>query len=400
MEFSISISELARGLHRAQGIVEKRTALPILSNVLVEASKSRVSITATDLEVGVTGHHKAQVAREGSLTLSARHFYDIIRSLPKDAGDVTVKKLDNNWAEILCGSTARLSSNPDDPRSTQKSSQPAEILGVSSIEYRLLGMDAEEFQGLPEISQAKLFPIDPAALKAMIDKVLFAVSTDETRYMLNGAFFEQLGKEGFRMVSTDGHRLSCVDSKLAKDPKAAGLEAGVIIPRKGLAEMKRLLENEEGPCSLGFSENNLVLRLGDVTAVMRLLDGQFPDYRQVIPESQKVNLVVDRKALVDGLRRVSIVSSDQKSDIKIQIRKGRLRVSTSNMDLGEAREDLKIDYLGKEMIVGFNARYMLDALNSIDTDQVDLSLEDDLSPGVLRPAGDQTHTCVVMPMRI
>ena len=373
MEFSISTSELARGLHRAQGIVEKKTALPILSNVLVEASAGgKVSITATDLEVGVTGHHKAQVAREGSLTLSARHFYDIIRSLPKDRDEVTVKKLDNNWADILCG----------------------------SIEYRLLGMDAEEFQGLPDISKATMFPVDNASLKGMIDKTIYAVSNDETRYTLNGAFFEKAGNEGFRMVATDGHRLSIIDSKLAEDPSKANFETGVIVPKKGMLEIKRLLENETGACSLGLEETNLVFQMDDVTLVMRLLDGLFPEYRQIVPESQKVNLEVNRKALIDSLRRVSILSSDRTLGIKIGIRKGRLQVSTSNIDLGEAREDIKIDYLGKEMIVGFNARYLLDALNAIDTDQVDLSLEDDLSPGVLRPAGEKTYTCVVMPMRI
>jgi len=373
MEFSIQTSELAKGLYRAQGIVEKKTAMPILSNVLLKASADgKVSISATDLEVGVTGDHQAQVAREGSITVSARHFYEIVRNLPKESDEVTVKKLENNWAEILC----------------------------ESIEYRILGMAAEEFHGLPDTSGAKMFSVDPASLKEMIDKTIYAVSSDETRYTLTGGFLEKMGDEGFRMVSTDGNRLSMIDSKLAVDPSEAEFEKGVIIPKKGMLEIKRLLETEEGGCSLGLDGNNLVFRMDNVTVVMGLLDGQFPEYREVVPDSQKIKLELNRRVLMDSLRRVSILSSDRTLGLKIGLRNGLLQVFTSNPDLGEAREDIEIEYKGKEIDVGFNARYLLDALSAIDTDTVSVSLEDGLSPVVFRPAGEHRYTCVVMPMRI
>jgi DNA polymerase III subunit beta len=371
MEFSINSDELAKGLYRAQGIVEKKTAMPILSNVLIQASlDGKVSITATDLEVGMTCEQVANVKKEGSITISARHLYDIIRSLKKQ--EVTVKKLDNNWAEVKCGSN----------------------------EYRMLGMAAEDFQELPDVSKAKLFVIDPAILKNMIDKTIYAVSNDETRYNLNGSYIERTNDGNFRMVATDGHRLSMIDDKLTNDKDSTGFEEGVIIPKKGLLEMKRLIESEEDGCKLGLDGSNLVFAINEVTVVMRLLDGQFPEYRQVVPKNQKIKIGVDRKKLMESLRRVSILSSDRTLGLKIGLAKGVLRISTSNPDLGEAREDMEVEYDGKELTIGFNARYLIDAMSSIETDEVELSLDDDLSPGVIRPLGSKSYICVVMPMRI
>lgn len=371
MEFSIQTEELSKGLYRAQGIVEKKTAMPILSNVLLATtSDGSVSITATDLEVGMNCEHEATVQKPGSITISARHLYDIVRSLPK--GDVSLKKLDNNWAEIRSG----------------------------NIEYRMLGMAADEFQGLPDVAAARLFEVDPAEFKDMIEKTIYAVSNDETRYNLNGSYLEKTANGMFRMVATDGHRLSMIDAKLASDPDKASFPEGVIIPKKGLMEIKRLLESEEGSCKLGLDGNNLVFGMNKVTVIMRLLDGQFPEYRQVVPDKQKIILTIDRKRLVDSLRRVSILSSDRTPGLKISMSKGKLRVTTSNPDLGEAREDLDVEYDGKELTIGFNARYLLDALGAIGTDKIDMSMEDDLSPGVFRPSGVLSYTCVVMPMRI
>ncbi|HUU03213.1 MAG TPA: DNA polymerase III subunit beta [Myxococcota bacterium] len=371
MEFSINSDDLAKGLYRAQGIVEKKTAMPILSNVLFTASlDGKVSITATDLEVGMTCKQTAAVKKEGSITISARHLYDIIRSFKKQ--EVTVKKLDNNWAEVKCGNN----------------------------EYRMLGMAAEDFQDLPDVSKAKLLKIDPVVLKNMIDKTIYAVSNDETRYNLNGSYLEKIGDGDFRMVATDGHRLSMIDAKLSVDKDASGFEEGIIIPKKGLLEMKRLIESEEDGCKLGLDGSNLVFGINEVTVVMRLLDGQFPEYKQVVPTDQKITIGVDRKKLMESLRRVSILSSDRTLGVKIGLAKGVLRISTSNPDLGEAKEEMEVEYDGKELTIGFNARYLIDAMSSIETDTVNISLDDDLSPGVIRPSDSENYTCVVMPMRI
>lgn len=371
MEFTISSNDLAKGLYRAQGIVEKKTAMPILSNVLFHASPDgKVSITATDLEVGMTCEQTASVKKEGSITVSARHLYDIIRSLKNQ--EVTVKKLDNNWAEVKSGSN----------------------------QYKMLGMAAEDFQDLPDVSKAKTFEIDPAILKDMIDKTIYAVSNDETRYNLNGSYLEKTDSGMFRMVATDGHRLSMIDEELSKEKNPSGFEDGVIIPKKGLVEMKRLVESEEDGCKLGIDGSNLVFKIGQVTVVMRLLDGQFPEYRQVVPKSQKIKIGVNRKNVMESLRRVSILSSDRTLGLKMGLSKGKLTISTSNPDLGEAREEMQVEYEGKDLVIGFNARYLIDALSSIETEMVEVSLDDNLSPGVLRPAGTENYTCVVMPMRI
>jgi DNA polymerase-3 subunit beta len=370
MEFSIQTEELTKGLYRAQGIVEKKTAMPILSNVLFSAAAGKLSISATDLEVGMVGDHQAEVIKEGRITVSARHLYDIIRSLPK--GTVRIKRMENNWAEIQSG----------------------------NVEFKMLGMAPEDFQNLPDVTKAKLFPVLPADLKRMIDKTIFAVSNDETRYNLNGAFLEKIGDAGFRMVATDGHRLSMLDCPLAAPKAKVTFGEGVIIPKKGLMEMKRLLEAEEGDCELGLDGNNLVFKMSNLTVIMRLLDGQFPEYRHVIPDSLKNKLTLERKSFTDSLRRISILSSDRTLAVKLRLTKGKLQVTTSNPDLGEAREDIAIEFSGPELVVGFNARYLIDALTSIDSENVELCLDDDLSPGVLRPAGDAAFTCVVMPMRI
>ncbi len=375
MEFSIQTEELTKGLYRAQGIVEKKTSMPILSNVLFEASDDgKVSITATDLEVGMSCEHPAEVKKSGSITISARHLYEIVRSLPK--GKVTIRKLPNNWAEVRSELEDR------------------------NIEYKMLGMAPEDFQSLPELTRVKMFTVGFSELKEMIEKTSYAVSNDETRYNLNGAFLEYVGNGIFRMVATDGHRLSMLEAKLSENPSEVEFEKGVIIPRKGLLEIKRLLDSEEGLCHMGMDSNNLLFKMENVTVVMRLLDGQFPEYRHVVPDKQNINLRIDRKQLMDSLRRISIIASDRTFGVKLVINKNLLVVTTSNPDLGEAKEDIKIEKNEFEITVGFNARYLIDALTAIDSEDVELSLEDDLSPGVLRPLGDESYTCVVMPMRI
>jgi DNA polymerase-3 subunit beta len=371
MDFSIQTEELSKGLYRAQGIVEKKTAMPILSNVLFEATTSgKVMITATDLEVGMTGEHPAEVAKEGNITVSARHLYDIVRSLPK--GTVRIKKLPNHWAEIRAG----------------------------SVEFKMMGMSPEDFQGLPDVSKAAMFKVDPGLLKEMIEKTAYAISTDETRYNLNGAYLEKVDEEIFRMVATDGHRLAMLDAPLVEKGVQSQFQEGVIIPRKGLMEMKRLLESNPPEAFLGLDGANLVFRVPGVTVVMRLLDGQFPEYRHVIPEKQKITLSLERKSLVESLRRVSILSSDRTFGIRLLLEKGRLLVTTSNPDLGEAKDEIAVEHSAGEMTIGFNARYLIDALAAIPSERVDLSMEDDLSPGVLKPGKDDRYTCVVMPMRI
>ncbi len=375
MEFSIDTDELTKGLYRAQGIVEKKTAMPILSNVLIEArSDGRVVVTATDLEVGVSGEHEADVSSPGSITISARHLYDIIRSLPK--GTVDIERMDNHWARIKSNVEGR------------------------KIEYKMMGMSPEDFQILPDVSKAKLFKVEPGVLKNMIEKTSYAVSNDETRYNLNGAYLESHGNGEFRMVATDGHRLSMLDSKLCEQQEGFSSEAGVIIPRKGLLEIKRLLDDVKNECMMGLDGSNLIFKMDNVSVVMRLIDGKFPDYKHVIPSKQKIEITLERKKLMDSFRRISILSNDKNLGIRIILEDDSLKISTSNPDLGEAVEELEVEGIDEKITIGFNTKYLLDALSSIDTEKVLVSFEDDLSPCMIRPTSEEKYTCVVMPMRI
>lgn len=374
MDFSISTEELSKGLYRAQGIVEKKSGMPILSNVLFHAlPDQRITISATDLEISMIGEHKAEVAKEGRVTVSAKHLYEIVRYMPK--GMVRMRKLENNWAEVKSG----------------------------KIEFKILGMPPEDFQSIPEVDVSKLSVIDSAGLKTLISKTLYSVSNDETRYVLNGAFMEAIGDEALRMVATDGHRLAMMDMPIKNAELARSFSKGVIIPKKGLMEMQRLLDAEGSECRIGLEKNSFVFHMNSLTIVMRLLEGTFPEYNHVIPKDLKTKIKLDRKAFFESLRRVSILAQDRTDrtlSIKLNLSKGNMQITTNNPDLGEGREDVAVEYSGKDFSVGFNARYLMDALSAIESESVEFSIEDDLSPGMLKPIDNDRYVCVVMPMRI
>jgi DNA polymerase-3 subunit beta len=375
MELKIGAQELAKALGRSQGIVEKKSTMPILSHVLIEARKAgQLVVSATDLDLAVSSEHACEVLKEGSLAVSARHLYDIVRALP-EAG-VTLRKAQNNYLEVNSG--------------------PAE--------FKIVGLPAEDFPALPRFDKVPFADVEPAALLEMIERTFFAVSTDETRYNLNGVFFEP-SQGSLRLVATDGHRLS-----LAERPFEAsfGLKRGVILPKKGLTELKKLLaeaveSGEEKPeAKLGFLENNAIFRRPGVVLSMRLIEGLFPDYKQVIPKAGEKVVKLGRGRLSETLRRVSLLSSDKAHAVKLDLGKGVLRVLSQNPDLGEAKEEVPVEYEGEALKIGFNARYLIEVLAVLRSNEVVLEMADDLSPGVLRGAeeADKGFTAVVMPMRI
>ncbi|MEW5738661.1 MAG: DNA polymerase III subunit beta [Myxococcota bacterium] len=368
MEFRIAADELKKALHRAQGIVERKATMPILSNVLVTAAKSGVTVTAFDLDIGIVSEHQAEVTKAGAITVSARTLFDIVSFLPE--AQVTVKKLPNNYAELTSG----------------------------AAHYKIVGMAPEEFPKLPKDDAAHAVSVSGPVLLEMIKKTQFAISNDETRYILNGVFFEPRDKGLVRMVATDGHRLALVERELAGDFK---LKSGVIIPRKGLFELKRLLdEAPDAECQLGFAENSAIFKKPGLSMVMRLIDGQFPEYQRVIPKEGEKQLLVRRDKLFDALKRISLLSADKSNAVKLSLSENLLRITVNNPDLGEAKDDLEVAYRGGALTVGFNARYLLDVLGVLETDEVSVELGDEHSPGVLHPPGDKSFTAVVMPMRV
>ena len=374
MEMKMGVQELARALARSQGIAEKKSTMPILSHVLLEVQKSgELTVSATDLDVAVQGQHRCEsVAKEGKVAVPARNLFEIVKALPETTA--SLRKTQNNYLEVRSG----------------------------SAEFRIVGLPAEDFPTLPKPEKVPFVEIDAATMLGLIERTAFAVSTDETRYNLNGVFFEPQGGK-LRLVATDGHRLALAEADVPGDFK---LKKGVILPKKGLFELKKLLAEaveggEEKPAAeLGFVESSAVVRRAGVTLVMRLIEGTFPDYRQVIPKAGEKHLKVGRARLLETLRRISLLASDKSHAVKLDLGKGNLRVLSQNPDLGEGKEDVTVEYQGDPLKIGFNARYLIDVLQVLGAEDVSLELADDLSPGVLRPVGEEGYTAVIMPMRI
>jgi DNA polymerase-3 subunit beta len=376
MELQIGIDEFSRALYRAQGIVEKKSTMPILASVLLEATQGegggRLRVSAFDLEIGVTGSHPAEVTRAGAVALKHKELYDIVRMLPERS--CVLRREANNRVRITSG----------------------------AAEFNIVGQPAEDYPPFPRTEKVQFVTVEPQQLLEMIEKTQFAISADETRHNLNGVFFET-GQGNVRMVATDGHRLSLVERPA---PGNFNMKKGVIVPRKGLFELRRLLAEEStGACELGFTDNSGVFRRGDLMMVMRLIDGVFPDYMQVIPREADRTVTVDRPRLLDTLKRMSILSSDRSTNaVKLELQKDMLRVTSQNPDLGDAKEEIPVTYGGSPLQIGFNARYLMDVLSVVETAQMNVELCDELSPGVLKPIGEAgaatRYTAVIMPMRI
>jgi DNA polymerase-3 subunit beta len=370
MEFKIEKDEFVQGLYRAQGVVEKKATMAILSNVLIEAQGTGISITATDLEIGIKGFHPAEIIKEGRSTLSAKKLYEVVKELPEK--NIALLLKENQWVEISSGKSV----------------------------FNIMGLSAETFPSLPTYEEDGFFPIESEILKEMIEKTIFAVSADEARYNLTGVFFAKAGVEegSLRMVATDGYRLSMIERALKFEGK--GLENGILLPKKGLAELSRLLDEAGEKIWMKLMNNNLIVKKENVLLMMRLLDAEFPDYRQVIPQKGKRHFGMKRSQILESLHRVSILSSEKTRGVKFHFSQDLLDLSTYNPELGEAKEELPIDYKGEDLIIGFNSRFVLDVLNILTSEEVIFELEDGKSPAVIRPSNDPMHTCVVMPMRI
>jgi DNA polymerase III subunit beta len=368
MEIKAKRGDLLATLYWTQSIVERRNTMPILANVLLESQKKDIRVTATDLEVGVRGSLEGDVVKEGSVTVNAKKLYEIVREVPND--QVQLKRLDNDWVEIRSGKSV----------------------------FKIVGMDAREFPQFPKFSRDGLTTTPASTLREMIEGTIFSVSTDETRYSLNGVYVEQGEAGNVRLVATDGHRLAFDERNLG----SFGLAKGVILPRKGLAELKKLLESgDDGVVSIGFRENMGLVMKDRVELFMRLIDGDFPDYTKVIPKGNQNIARIEHDEFLQALRRVSIISSERYKGIKMEFKEDKLSVSANNPDLGEATEEVEMEYKGKPISIGFNARYLIDVLHVLGTDgEVQIELKDELSPSLVKKGGKEGYLYVLMPMRL
>jgi DNA polymerase-3 subunit beta len=375
MKLQIDKKDLLGIIARAQHIVEKRNTMPVLMNVLLETQDNALRVFATDLEVSLTDDAQCQVLEPGKVAVSAKSLFEIIKELPD--GVVELEKKENNWLKI---------------------SQYKSV-------FNIVGISPDEYPVFPTFNTAEFTKLDSRVLTEMIEKTIYSVSNDETRYHLNGVFFSK-STEGdnvvYRMVATDGHRLSLVDRKSSGSQNHKGMAdtQGVIIPRKGLNEIKKILDNVEDTVDMAIEGSQLIVRNSNTILMIRLIEGKYPNYQQLIPQNMKENMVVNREALLSSLKRVSLLSNSKSKGVTLNLAGNKLEISSNNPELGDAKEEIEIDYTGQDMKIGFNAKYILDVLGSMTDEEIQLELNDQLSPGLVRPHKDSSYTCVVMPMRI
>jgi len=365
MEFRIAKAEFLRGLRLAQGIADRKSTMPMLANVLLRTQgKNQLLVAATDLNVSLTAELKSHNASDGGIAILAKSLFDLVANAPGD--EVTLKKADNHWAEIKSG----------------------------KVTYRIVGMPDRDFPKVPDHREASYATVESAVLREMIERTMFSICNDETRFHLNGVFFESDGSK-CRMVSTDGHRLSKVERTIPNGPK---LSAGVIIPKKGLLEIKKVLE--QGPnAKLAVKTPHVFLVQDDIAIAVKLIDAQFPPYDQVIPRDHQKIITVDRLRLIDALRRAQLMSSETRG-VKVAATKEGVTVTSDNPDLGEVREELEAEYNSDPIAIGFNPKYVVELLTQMTSDQVTVALGGELDPGLIRPLTGDDYLGVVMPMRI
>ena len=371
MELVVRKNDLLRELQLFQGIVERKNTIPILANVLIEAKGDEASFLATDLEVALRSKCTASVAKPGALTLPAKKFYEIVKSLPET--DIRIEE-DKGGVKIA----------------------------ADRFDSRMQTLPREDFPTLPEAGGAASAMLPRAALKEMVAKTQFAITGEDTRYFLNGAQF-LLQPESMSLVATDGHRLALVTvAREAKKKDKDGEDNKAILPKKTLGELARLLTEGDGDICYERGENHLFFDVGGRLLISRMIDGQFPAYERVIPKGNDKRIEFERDRLTNAVKRVALLSNERSRAVKFIVDKGKVDVTSSSPDLGEANETLPVDYSGASVQICFNAQYVLDFLSAVSTDTVSLELKDEVSQAVMRPVGAEgyDYTYVIMPMRV
>jgi DNA polymerase-3 subunit beta len=368
MNLTIAKEQLLNGLQAVQNVVGNRTTLPILSNVLIRAEGDRVEFTATDLDVTVVCAVEASVKKGGATTVPVKKLFGIIRELSNTEIEIEVD--DKNMCSVRAGASF----------------------------YKINGLSAEEFPPLHKFKDDKKVVLPQEKVRSMLKKTSFAISTDESRYVLNGIFLS-LKEHKLTMVATDGRRLALVDEDVDVTEKSQG---EFIVPAKAVNELNRLL-SDKGELELRYTDNQAAFTLKDekgfsILIITKLIEGNYPNYRQVIPGEMKERIGLVREEFLHALKRAEIMTSDKSNSVKLAFGKNNLAITANSPDVGEARESLAINYKGKEMSIAFNPKYMIDPLAALSDDEVFLELIDELSPGVFKINGPFLY--VVMPMRL
>jgi DNA polymerase III subunit beta len=372
MEFTVNKADLVRELSLSQGVVERKTTIPILSNVLLEAAGERLTLTATDLELGIRCSCPARVKKEGAGTVPARKLLDYVRLLPE--GDVNMKFLENHWASINSGRSRT----------------------------RIAGMSRESFPELPQMPEP-IAEIPVKMLASMIARTAFAISTEESRFTLNGALL-LMRPEGLTMVATDGHRLAYVQASAAE---GGNLDKPfrALVPKKAMAELVKLADDAGADAKAIFAgdDNHLFFQVGHRLLITRKLTGNFPDYERVLPKDHQHTATLERNEIRSAIERVAQFADERSRAVRVLFTNGEVRVFSSSVETGESEESVPSQYDGPDLEIGFNAQYLMDFLRSIPQDKVAFELKDQKSAGEMRPAGESVpdqYRYVVMPMRI
>jgi len=364
MQFEITKQDFLKGLQSVQSAISQKNTLPILANLLLETDKNMIKLIATDLDIGISARVPATIREEGAITIPAKKFLDIIKELPEE--DVITISLKKNNMLSIDGGKAHI---------------------------KIIGLPKDEFPQIPEFKNKETFAIPQVILKEMLSVTSFAVSKDETRYVLNGVLFIA-HKDKIQIVATDGRRLAVATKILAEKTV---IDEKVIIPAKTVQELGRMLA-DTGDVTIAFSENQVFFNLGEIQIISRLIEGDFPNFEQVIPKEKEEKVKINRENLLAATRRANLFTNPESLAVKLDIAKGKLTVSKNAPYVGEVKEELGIEYNGKSLSVGFNPAYLIDVLRSLSDQEIFFEVDDADKPGVIRKGAEYTY--VVLPMQV
>ncbi len=366
MKITIAKQEFQQKLSDIQSVVEKKSTMPILSHFLLKVTKTGSTITATDLETAIREPVQATAQGEGSLCIPARKLFEIVREID---GDITIETEDSQWIRVKAGPSS----------------------------FRIACLPAEDYPLWPDMGSSEQIELAASELAMMIEKTVYSSGESDTRYTLNGILFHlDPSKSDLTVVGTDGHRMAVISMAVSAVPTE---EKKLIVQRKAASDLERFLAGAD-KAKIFLGKNHVLFQIGEVEFLTRLIEGSYPNYSQVIPAANEKKVVLARDAFIKALRRVSIMSKERSHAIRLDAGENLITLNSSNPDLGEARDEVAANYSGESLSLGFNARYLIDALNAMESENVLFELQDPLSPTLLRPEGGPDYRCVIMPMRI
>ena len=373
MKFTVQRNTFLEGIQKTLSIVEKKTTMPILNNILLKTDNHKIKIVATDREIGLVADYDAEIITEGHVTVSARKLYEMIREIQGDS--IQFESNESHRVTVTC----------------------------QKIMYKISGLPADDFPSVIDDRGDVVFhTIKGQLIEELISKTSFAMSGDEMRKNLNGVLFETIddgGKKTLRMVATDGHRLAIANADIGEEASFT-LEKGIIIPKKGLNEIKRLIEDAPEEVSLGVRQGMCIVKTNSTMLRVSLVDAEYPDYRRVVPAEKGIVIKFEKNALLHALRRMSVVSSERYSGVIFTLSDGKMMLESTNPDVGEAKEEIEVAYHDQNISMGYNVKYLIDAIEVIDEETVIFEMGVGMKPGVIKPASNDEYVCIVMPLKV